>query len=105
MTQTRNDVGQELEALLAKRIVIIDGAMGTMVQRYKFDEATYRGERFRDAKQDLKGLHDLLCITRPDAIEEVHRQYLDAGADIIETNTFNAQSISLAEYGMEAIWV
>ncbi|MBK7974927.1 MAG: methionine synthase [Deltaproteobacteria bacterium] len=105
MTQTRNDVGQELEALLAKRIVIIDGAMGTMVQRYKFDEATYRGERFRDAKQDLKGLHDLLCITRPDAIEEVHRQYLDAGADIIETNTFNAQSISLAEYGMEAISV
>ncbi|MFN7952336.1 MAG: methionine synthase [bacterium] len=103
MNRTRDDVGRELEALLAKRILIIDGAMGTMVQRYKFDEATYRGERFRDARQDLKGLHDLLCITRPEAIEEVHRQYLEAGADIIETNTFNAQAISLAEYGMESL--
>ncbi len=92
---------QQLTDLLTKRIAIIDGAMGTMIQRYKLTEADYRGERFKDWPKDLKGLNDLLCITRPAVIEEIHRQYLEAGADIIETNTFNAQSISLADYGME----
>src|SRR5690242_12937679 len=98
-----NDRIQRLEALLQERIVFIDGAMGTMIQRYKLDEAAFRGERFRDWKRDLKGLNDLLNVTRPQVVEEVHRQYLEAGADIIETNTFNAQSISLADYGMEAL--
>ena len=92
-----------IHKLLQKRILILDGAMGTMIQRHKPDEAVYRGERFKDWPKDLKGLNDLLNITKPDVIEEIHRQYLEAGADIIETNTFNAQSISLADYGMEAI--
>ncbi len=101
MTRTRNDVGQELEALLAKRIVIIDGAMGTMIHRHKLTEEQVRGERFRDWHIDVKNLGDLLCLTRPDVIEGIHRQYLEAGADIVETCTFNAQAISLAEYEME----
>ena len=92
-----------LQRLLRERLVIIDGAMGTMIQRYKLAEADYRGARFADWKKDLKGLNDLLNVTKPEVIEEIHRQYLEAGADIIETNTFNAQSISLADYGMEAL--
>src|SRR5215510_11467950 len=92
---------EELGRLLQKRIVIIDGAMGTMVQQHKLDEAAYRGERFKNWHKDLKGLHDLLNLTRPDVIEGIHRQYLEAGADIIETNTFNAQAISLSDYRME----
>src|SRR5260221_655726 len=93
----------ELQRLLKERIVVIDGAMGTMVQTYRLDEAAFRGERFKDWHRDLKGLNDLLNVTQPAVIEEIHRQYLEAGADIIETNTFNAQSISLADYGMEAL--
>jgi 5-methyltetrahydrofolate--homocysteine methyltransferase len=93
----------ELQRLLQKRIVLLDGAMGTMVQTYHLDEAAFRGERFKTWHRDLKGLNDLLNVTRPSVIEEIHRQYLEAGADIIETNTFNAQSISLADYGMEAL--
>ena len=91
----------ELHDLLRRRILILDGAMGTMIQRYKLDEAAYRGERFASHPRDLKGANDLLCLTRPSIIEEIHRQYLDAGADIIETNTFNAQAISMADYGFE----
>ena len=87
--------------LLQQRLVILDGAMGTMIQRYKLDESAYRGEEFRDHAGDLKGANDILCLTRPEIIEEIHRQYLDAGADIIETNTFNAQAISLADYHLE----
>src|SRR5436853_2330878 len=87
---------------LQKRILIIDGAMGTMIQRYKLDEAGYRGARFASHPRDLKGNNDLLNLTRPEIIEEIHRQYLEAGADIIETNTFNAQAISMADYGFEA---
>ncbi|MEO8032806.1 MAG: methionine synthase [Acidobacteriota bacterium] len=87
---------------LQKRILIIDGAMGTMIQRYRLEEADYRGERFAGHPRDLKGNNDLLCLTRPDVVEEIHRQYLQAGADIIETNTFNAQAISMADYGFEA---
>ncbi|HTD88718.1 MAG TPA: homocysteine S-methyltransferase family protein, partial [Candidatus Binatia bacterium] len=91
----------DLERLLRERIVFLDGAMGTMIQTYKLGERQFRGERFKDWTRDLKGLSDLLNITQPQIIEEVHRKYLEAGADILETNTFNAQSISLADYGME----
>ncbi|MCC7401100.1 MAG: homocysteine S-methyltransferase family protein [Chitinophagaceae bacterium] len=90
-----------IEDCLNERIVIIDGAMGTMIQRYKLTEEDYRGERFKDWKYDVKGNNDLLCLTQPQIIKEIHKQYLDAGADIIETNTFNAQRVSLADYHME----
>jgi 5-methyltetrahydrofolate--homocysteine methyltransferase len=88
---------------LNQRILIIDGAMGTMIQRHKLDEADYRGERFKDWPSDLKGNNDLLSITQPHIIVGIHKQYLEAGADIIETNTFNSQRVSLADYGMEAL--
>jgi 5-methyltetrahydrofolate--homocysteine methyltransferase len=98
------DRTEHLQRLLRERIVIIDGAMGTMIQRHKLDEAAFRGARFADWRgKDLKGLNDLLNVTQPQVIEDIHRQYLEAGADIIETNTFNAQSISLADYGMESL--
>jgi 5-methyltetrahydrofolate--homocysteine methyltransferase len=89
-------IQQELE----KRILIIDGAMGTMIQQYKLEEKDYRGDRFRDFEHDLKGNNDLLSITQPNVIEAIHKAYLDAGADIIETNTFNANAISLHDYKM-----
>ena len=92
-----------LVRLLQERLVIIDGAMGTMIQSYKLDEAGFRGERFKTWPKDLKGLNDLLNLTKPELIQDIHRQYLEAGADIIETNTFNAQAISLADYGLEAL--
>jgi 5-methyltetrahydrofolate--homocysteine methyltransferase len=88
-------------AELEKRILVIDGAMGTMIQQYQLEEKDYRGVRFTDWHKDLKGNNDLLSITRPDIIRAIHLEYLKAGADIIETNTFNAQRISLADYGME----
>src|SRR5262245_30730513 len=87
---------------LQKRILIIDGAMGTMVQRYKLDEKAYRGKQFCRHGCDLKGNNDLLSMTQPQVIEEIHRQYLDAGADIIETNTFSANAISMADYKLES---
>ena len=94
----------ELQTLLAQRILILDGAMGTMVQQYKLGEADYRGEphlsRFAEHPRDLKGNNDLLVLTRPDVITAIHRAYLDAGADIIETSTFNANEVSQAEYGL-----
>lgn len=89
--------------LLDSRIMIIDGAMGTMIQRHKLEEADYRGTEFKDWHLDLKGNNDLLCLTQPQIIEGIHKQYLDAGADIIETNTFNAQSVSLADYEMQQL--
>jgi 5-methyltetrahydrofolate--homocysteine methyltransferase len=92
-----------LEKAASERILIIDGAMGTMIQRHKFQEADYRGARFKDWPRDVKGNNDLLVLTQPQVIQEIHEQYLDAGADIIETNTFNAQVISMADYGMEAL--
>jgi 5-methyltetrahydrofolate--homocysteine methyltransferase len=92
-----------IQELLNERILIIDGAMGTMIQRYKLTEADYRGERFRDWPSDIKGNNDLLCLTQPQIIKEIHKQYLEAGADIIETNTFNAQAISLADYNMQTL--
>ncbi len=91
----------DIKSLLDHRILIIDGAMGTMIQRYKLNEEDYRGERFKDWPSDVKGNNDLLCLTRPDIIREIHGHYLEAGADIIETNTFNANRISLADYGMQ----
>src|SRR6266498_3638695 len=90
-----------IKDLLQQRILIIDGAMGTMIQRYKLSEQDYRGERFKDWPSDLKGNNDLLCLTQPQIIKEIHKQYLEAGADILETNTFNAQKVSLADYHME----
>ena len=87
--------------VLKERILIIDGAMGTMIRRHKLEEKDYRGERFKDWASDLKGNNDLLCLTQPVIIEDIHRQYLEAGADIIETNTFNSQRISMADYHME----
>src|SRR5678815_5718127 len=91
----------DIRELLQKRIVIIDGAMGTMIQRYKLSEADYRGERFKDWPSDIKGNNDLLCLTQPQIIKDIHKAYLEAGADILETNTFNAQRISMADYHME----
>ena len=90
-----------IKELLNERIVIIDGAMGTMIQRCQLAEADYRGERFKNWPTDLKGNNDLLSLTQPQIIKEIHREYLAAGADIIETNTFNAQRVSLADYHME----
>ena len=84
----------KIDELLQQRILIIDGAMGTMIQRHKLSEADYRGERFKDWTSDIKGNNDLLCLTQPDIIKEIHKEYLEAGADIIETNTFNAQQVS-----------
>ena len=88
--------------LLNERILILDGGMGTMIQSFKLNEQDYRGKRFADFPGQLKGNNDLLCITRPDVIQSIHRQYLDAGADIFATNTFNANAISMADYAMEA---
>jgi 5-methyltetrahydrofolate--homocysteine methyltransferase len=92
-----------IQDLLKERILVIDGAMGTMIQRYKLTEQDYRGERFKDWPSDLKGNNDLLCLTQPQIIKAIHKEYLSAGADIIETNTFNAQRVSMADYGMEAL--
>ncbi|HKQ61835.1 MAG TPA: methionine synthase [Candidatus Polarisedimenticolaceae bacterium] len=97
-TQSSSSV---LERLLAERILVLDGAMGTMIQRCGLGESEFRGEQFRDHPRELKGCNDLLSLTQPRVIEEIHRQYFAAGADIVETNTFNAQAISLADYGLE----
>jgi len=93
------DIREELD----KRILIIDGAMGTMIQQYKLTEKDYRGDRFANWHKDVKGNNDLLCITQPHIITEIHKQYLDAGADIIETNTFNSTAVSLADYDMQSL--
>ena len=92
---------EQLYKALVERILILDGAMGTMIQRYNFTEEDYRGERFKDWKSPLKGNNDLLSLTQPEAIEEIHRKYLFAGADIIETNTFSGTTIAMADYHME----
>jgi 5-methyltetrahydrofolate--homocysteine methyltransferase len=92
-----------IQDCLKERILIIDGAMGTMIQRYKLEEKDYRGEKFKDWHCDVKGNNDLLSITRPDIIEEIHKQYLEAGADIIETNTFSSTVIAQADYDMQSV--
>lgn len=91
----------QLTELLKERILVLDGAMGTMLQRYKFSEADFRGERFRDWPMPLQGNNDLLSLTQPRAIAEIHRNYLEAGADILETNTFSSTRIGMADYCME----
>ena len=90
-------------ALLQQRLVILDGAMGTMIQRHHLSEEQFRGERFAKWPSDLRGNNDLLTLTRPQVIREIHAQYLEAGADILETNTFNSTSISQADYRLESI--
>ena len=99
--EVRPDASERLRALLATRLVFLDGAMGTVIQQFKLGEADYRGARFADWGQDLKGNNDLLSLTQPEIIASIHRDYLAAGADFIETNTFSAQRISLADYGMQ----
>jgi len=94
-------IEQKLHEILSKRIMVIDGAMGTMIQKYKLGEEEYRGERFKDYHRTVKGNNDLLVLTQPKIIESIHREFLEAGADIIETNTFNSNSVSMYDYGME----
>lgn len=93
----------KLKELLQQRILILDGAMGTMIQKYNLTEEDFRGDRFKDWEHLVKGNNDLLSITRPDIIEKIHREYLEAGADIIETNTFSGTTIAMADYGMEEL--
>jgi 5-methyltetrahydrofolate--homocysteine methyltransferase len=100
---TREERIAALKREAKRRILILDGAMGTMIQRYKLDEAGYRGARFKDHKHDVKGDNDLLVLSQPKIISEIHNAYVEAGADIIETNTFNSQAISQADYGLEDI--
>lgn len=92
--------GQQLPNILAQRIVILDGAMGTMIQRFKLTEAQYRGDRFANFHKDVKGNNELLSLTRPDVIADIHEKYLAAGADLIETNTFGATTIAQDDYEM-----
>lgn len=91
---------KDIHTLLKERILVIDGAMGTMIQRHKLNEADYRGSQFADWPSDVKGNNDLLSLTQPEIIKNIHLQYMEAGADIIETNTFNAQTVSMADYNM-----
>src|SRR5690606_29868300 len=94
---------QALQQALKERILILDGGMGTMIQSYKLEEADFRGERFADWPQDVKGNNDLLLLSRPEVIQAIERAYLDAGADILETNTFNSTRVSQADYGMQEL--
>lgn len=96
-------VEERLKETLQDHIMILDGAMGTMIQSYKLKEEDYRGERFKNWHKDLKGNNDLLCLTQPHIIKEIHLAYLEAGAEILETNTFNSQSVSLADYDMQEL--
>jgi len=103
LREHRPDVSEALRTSLRERIMVIDGAMGTAIQRDRPDEAGYRGERFKDHPSDLIGNNDLLTLTQPQIIADIHREYLEAGADIVETNTFNANAVSLADYGLEEL--
>lgn len=94
---------KDIKEILQERILVLDGAMGTMLQRYKFTEADFRGERFKDWKSPLQGNNDLLSLTQPEAIADVHRKYFEAGADIVETNTFSGTTIAMADYHMEEL--
>ena len=96
-----SEIEKQLREMLAERIMLLDGAMGTMIQARKLDEAAFRGARFAKHSRDVKGCNDLLCISQPDLITEIHVQYLEAGADIVETNTFNSTSISMVDYELE----
>ena len=96
-----SDAAARIKTLLTERIVVIDGAMGTMLQGYELDEAGFRGKELADHPRDLKGDNDLLNLTRPGIVEEIHGQYLEAGADILETNTFNSTAVAQADYGLQ----
>ncbi len=98
-----SNVKEMIENQLKKRILLIDGGMGTMIQGYKLEEEDYRGERFASWHSDLKGNNDLLVLSQPDLIKDIHSAYLEAGADILETNTFNATTIAMADYDMEGL--
>ena len=93
----------KIKDIFKDRILVLDGAMGTMVQSYNLDEEDFRVDRFKDITSDLKGNNDLLCLTRPDIVGEIHKAYFNAGADIVETNTFNANAISQKDYGTERL--
>jgi 5-methyltetrahydrofolate--homocysteine methyltransferase len=99
----KTEKGEKIKELLKSRVLLLDGAMGTMIQRYKLSEEDYRGAEFKEHQSDLQGNNDLLSITRPDVIKEIHEAYLEAGADILETNTFNSTSISQADYKLESL--
>ena len=94
---------QNIIEILSKKILVLDGAMGTMIQQYKFSESDYRGERFKDHPSSVQGNNDLLSLTQPEAIKTIHDKYLEVGADIIETNTFSSTSIGMSDYNMESI--
>lgn len=94
---------QNIIEILSKKILVLDGAMGTMIQQYKFSESDYRGDRFKDHPSSVQGNNDLLSLTQPEAIKTIHEKYLEVGADIIETNTFSSTSIGMADYNMESI--
>jgi len=98
-----NTVRDRLDPLLASRILVLDGAMGTMIQRRKLSESDFRGARFANHSKDLRGNNDLLVLTRPDVIADIHRAYLEAGSDIIETNTFSSTAIAQSDYALESI--
>ncbi|MBZ0196970.1 MAG: homocysteine S-methyltransferase family protein, partial [Ignavibacteriaceae bacterium] len=98
-----NNTKEILEKLLEERILVLDGAMGTMIQKYNLEEEDFRGEEFKNHPSDLKGNNDLLSLTQPEIIKEIHRKYLEAGADIIETNTFSGTSIAQADYSLESL--
>ena len=100
MAQTNS---KSIQELAKQRILVLDGAMGTMIQRYKLDEDAYRGESFKDWHCDVKGNNDLLALSQPDIIYDIHCEYFEAGADIVETNTFNATTISMADYDMQSL--
>jgi 5-methyltetrahydrofolate--homocysteine methyltransferase len=99
----RNTRIEQLHKVLQERIVILDGGMGTMIQNQKLDEQAFRGDRFADYDREVQGNNDLLNLTQPALLRNIHAEYLDAGADIIETNTFNSTRVSQADYGLEAI--
>ena len=94
---------KKIEQILTERILVLDGAMGTMIQRHKLEEVDFRGEQFKNHPYPLKGNNDLLSITRPDIIKDIHRQYLEAGADILETNSFSGTSVAQADYHLESV--
>ena len=97
------DLGWELGDLLKKRIVVIDGAMGTTIQQYKLEEPDFRNDQLAGHDKPLKGNNDILCLTRPDIIYEIHKHYFEAGADIVETNTFSGTWVAQADYGLESL--
>jgi 5-methyltetrahydrofolate--homocysteine methyltransferase len=103
MPTSRGSLSDAFAALLKQRVVIFDGAMGTMIQRHRLSEEQFRGERFKTWRSDLRGNNDLLVITQPQIIADIHRSYFDAGADVISTNTFNSTSVSQADYGMQSV--